>query len=102
MRKNKTNVKDKIRVNKFLFLIIFFLCITFAHSQNTSDTTNSNVRGIINVNYLEIPFGEIRVSYEKPLKNNISWENGVGIVYNNAYQEGNPNNLFDAGSSIRY
>jgi hypothetical protein len=52
-----------------------------AFTQNTNDTINSSVKGFINVNYLEIFLGELRVEYEKPIKHNISWDLGGGPIY---------------------
>ena len=63
----------------YLLGLIMFCCITSLIAQNSRDTTKAS--RIIHVNYLEIPFGELRVTYEKPLKHNMSWEIGGGIIY---------------------
>jgi hypothetical protein len=72
-------------LRRFLSFIIFFLCFGFAHSQNVIDSTKSNVKGIIELNYLQILFGEFRITYEKPIKNNISLEFGAGFIFGGYY-----------------
>lgn len=56
------------------------LCLfSNAIAQNSRDTIQAS--SIINVNYLELVGGELRITKEKPIKHNMSWEYGGGIIY---------------------
>jgi len=63
----------------WVIALIMLCCIPNLFAQNSKDTTKAN--STLHVNYLEIPFGEIRLTYEKPLKHNMSWEYGGAIIY---------------------
>ena len=65
--------------NILLIGMILLGGLSISIAQNSKDTTKAN--STLHVNYLEIPFGELRVTYEKPLKHNLSWEYGGGIIY---------------------
>src|ERR1035437_10094129 len=65
--------------SKFLFCLIA-VCF-FAKGFCQTDTANLNARGIIKVYPLQLGSGEVRASYEKPLKHNMSLELGCGYIY---------------------
>ena len=66
---------------KILFLFILLGSFSILYAQNTTDSANSNMRGIIKVNPLQLLGGELRIEYEKPIKHNLSLEYGAGLVY---------------------
>src|ERR1035437_355608 len=66
---------------RFLYFIAFFLWFSFSYSQNAPDSSKSNVRGIIKGYPLQAVSGEIRLSYEKPIKHNMSLELGCGYMF---------------------
>jgi hypothetical protein len=70
-----------------LFCLIAICFFSKAFSQNTPDSLNSKVNGIINIYPLQLVSGELRTSYEKPIKHNISLELGLGFIYGVNYSE---------------
>jgi len=73
----------------YLFIVTVFLFHSYSYSQTVADTTQHKVVGVIKFYPLQILGGEVRFSFERPIKHNMSLDFGISYVFEaNSFEEG--------------